>query len=620
MPPDGRLGDEEVRALRRWVAAGAPWFGPDLEPVESQAGRAGRDWWSLRPIAPVSLPPLASDPDAPPGARVVDAFLRRELRRQSLDFAPLDTRARLIRRLTFDLHGLPPAWDEIRAFEEDRAPGATARVVDRLLASPRYGERMARRWLDVARFAESDGYEHDMPRPHAWPYRDWVIDAFNRDLPYPEFVREQLAGDALHPGQPGAAIPTGFLVAGCFDAVGAKQASLQMRAEGRQDELEDMIGTTAQAFLGLTVQCARCHDHKHDPIPQEDYYRFQAALAGARHYGPDRRHEHYAVRSETPPVVRILARGSVLSPGRLVLPGGLCALPEVPWPPGLPDAPDPERRRRLAAWITHPRNPLLARTVTNRAWGWVFGRALAATPNDLGFQGERPSHPELLEWLAGEFVREGFSVKRLLRTLLLTRAYRQSSAWNEAASRVDAENRLLWRRSPRRLESDEIRDAILAVSGALNTCRGGPGFALFTWTENAGALYRPADPEGPEFCRRSIYRTVVRGLEAPILAAFDCPDPSATTPRRQSTTTPLQALALMNSRFVDRQSRVLAARLQRDTSPPEPEAWVRAACRLALGREPAPREVARGAAFIRRHDLRAWCRVLYNHAEFIHLD
>jgi hypothetical protein len=615
MPPGRRLGSREIALLRRWIDSGAAVSVRPVEsPRHSPSTRAGLDWWSLQPLRPGPAPGGA--------ASSVDAFIVSRLRQAGLTFAAEARRPELIRRLTFDLHGLPPTPEEISTFVSDPRPDAYERLVDRLLGSHNSGERMARHWLDVARFAESDGFEHDLPRPEAWRYRDWVIDAFNQDLPYDDFVRQQLAGDALAPDLPEAAIPTGFLVAGGFDRVGATAKAEAFRLETRLDELEEIIGATSQAFLGLTVQCARCHDHKFDPITQEDYYRVAAVFAGSGHYDSQYPVPRYVVRSDRPPTVRLLRRGSPDNPGPLILPGGVAAarvLPNSLYKPGADS--DPKRRLALAGWITDPRNPLPRRVMANRLWSWIFGTGLVATPNDLGFNGDRPSHPELLDWLAGEFQRSGGSWKRLVRTMVLSRTYRQSAdrvpLEVEAARGQDAENRLLWRRSPRRLEAEELRDAMLATAGALNPRPGGPGFALFSVKLNAGALYAPEDRDGEEFRRRTIYQTVVRAGQTPLLATLDCPDPSNPTPRREASSSAPQALGLLNDPFVARMAARFADRLEHEAR--ELPARIERSTWLAWGRSPSPGELALGVETASRHGLPAWCRVLFNSSEFMYL-
>lgn len=700
MPPKGKLPAAEVATLRQWVDAGLPWSDGRIDPLAySTEQRAGLDWWSLQPLRPVPTPTNHGS--------ALDAFIGSRLRKAGLDFAPEASPATLIRRVTYDLTGLAPTPEEVAAFvkeyqppkggsvqpqalrsptrrsapkaqrltpnalslrEHASPPTPYERLVDRLLSSPRFGERMARRWLDIVRFAESDGYEHDDPRPKAWPYRDWVIDAFNRDLPYDQFLREQIAGDALHPDDPRGGVPTGFLVAGGYDDVGAKQAAENFRLEVRQDELEDMIGTTLQVTQGMTAQCARCHDHKFDPIPQQDYYRLQAALAGAQHYPPAKKPEFYAVRSDAPPQVWLLQRGSVTARGPEVTPGALSGLRALPADLGSSLDDDRTRRLKLAAWLTDARNPLTPRVMTNRVWSWFFGQGLVNTPNDFGFNGDRPSHPELLEYLAARFSsgegrvergeggtarlstlssplspmgagrverREGkstslstlssplsttgaWSIKRLVRALVLSRTYRQSAAGNAKAAAKDAGNRLLWRHTPRRLESEELRDTLLQAAGKLNLTMGGPGFQLFTAKDNAGVLYEPADRDGDEFRRRAIYRMVVRGTEDPLLSSFDCPDASNTTPRRLATTTATQALSLLNNGFVDRQSGYLAERLAREAHTPGEQ--VRLSYRYVLGRDPLPTEATRAAQFAGQHGLKAWCRILFNTSEFLYVE
>jgi hypothetical protein len=478
-----------------------------------------------------------------------------------------------------------------------------------------------------------------------------VIDAFNRDLPYDQFLREQIAGDALHPDNPRGGVPTGFLVAGGYDDVGAKQAAENFRLEVRQDELEDMIGTTLQVTQGMTAQCARCHDHKFDPIPQQDYYRLQAALAGAQHYPPAKKPEFYAVRSDAPPQVWLLQRGSVTARGPEVTPGALSGLRVLPADLGSPLDDDRTRRLKLANWLIDTRNPLTPRVMTNRVWSWLFGQGLVNTPNDFGFNGDRPSHPELLDALALAFSTgkyggvgvweygrkaiptspsptppyshtptqpQSWSIKRLARALVLSRTYRQSAAGNAKAAAKDAGNRLLWRHTPRRLESEELRDTLLQAAGRLNLTMGGPGFQLFTAKDNAGVLYEPADRDGSDFSRRAIYRMVVRGTEDPLLSSFDCPDASNTTPRRLATTTATQALSLLNNGFVDRQSGYLAERLAREARTPTDQ--VRLSYQYVLGRDPRPTEQGRAAQFAAQHGLKAWCRILFNTSEFLYVE
>ena len=620
MPPKkaDRLASKEIDLLERWVREGAGWSGGALLAGSVTTDRrAGLDWWSLRPIVRPDVPPVRRREWV---ANPIDAFLLAKLEREGLDPAPEADRRTLIRRMTFDLHGLPPTPEEVEAFVTDPSIDALEKLVDRLLASPHHGERWARHWLDVVRFAESHGYEHDSLRPNAWAYRDYVIRSLNTDLPFDQFTAEQIAGDLLAPGDPNALAATGFLVAGPYDEVGSKVKSALMRANVRADEIEDMVGVTGQAFLGLTLQCARCHNHKFDPIPQDDYYRIAAVLAGVRHGGPEADKAPIYIPSHTPAEpTHVLHRGDVQAPGRIVGPGAPGAVRTIPATFALPEsAGEGARRLALARWLTDRRNPLTARVIVNRIWQEHFGRGIVATPSDFGFNGARPSHPELLDWLATELVEGGWRLKRIHRLILLSSAYRRASRFDPAAAAVDAENHWLWRASTRRLEAEEVRDTVLAVSGSLNPAMGGPGFALFESKTNAGTLYRPVDRDGAVYRRRSIYRTVVRGTETPLLATLDCPDASTTTPTRSVTTTPLQALGLWNDPFMHRQSFLFAERLQREA--PDPARRVELAYALAFGRPPRDSERARAVDFATRNGWPTFARLLFNTNEFLFLD
>jgi len=880
---------------------------------KSPAGRAGIEWWSLQPLKNASVPVVRNRT-----ARVenpIDSFLLAKLRLKELGFAPPAERRTLIRRVTFDLIGLPPTPAEIDSFVKDRSPNAYERLVDRLLADPRYGERWGRHWLDVARFGESNGFERDQFRPNAWRYRDYVVNAFNRDENYFQFVREQIAGDVIEQVTPEGIAATGFLVVGPYDEVGHTLGSDLMRARVREEEMEEVVGTVAQTFLGLTVNCARCHDHKFDPITQRDYYRFKAALDGVtrgdrpllsaemdrervaqvehlrtdlqaaderlasitrtirarvaasrkgaaarlvvepyarwtfdagpadvqgrlggtleggariengrlildgkaallrsrrldrelrektletwvvvpsreqrggapisiqdpskgqfdaivygerepgkwaagsdlfrrtkdldappetspvdsllhlaivyradnsiavyrngrpyappymptgealrtyaaassevllglRHAGagngffageveearvydraltseqvyasyqagvdnvsPDevrrtataderaamdraqadaggftRRLAElsapplaYAVVSTQPPPTRVLARGDVESPGETVGAGMVsCAAAGKGERDLAPDAPESMRRLQLAAWMGDPRNPLAARVIVNRVWHYHFGRGIVASPNDFGYNGEPPSHPELLDWLAVEFTHDlGGSIKRLHRLILLSAAYRQSAAYDAKAASLDADDRLLWRWSPQRLEGEAVRDAMLFVSGQLNPVRGGPSFKPWTVVVDNSHFYTQFDSAEPEYNRRTLYRASVNSARNAMLETLDCPDPSTKTPRRAVTTTPLQALELMNNGFVLRQARELAHRLERESL--DRTARIRAAYAMCFGREPSPNELKSATAFVSRSGIEPFCWSLFNATEFLYV-
>lgn len=627
MPPreQDRLQPQDVAYLESWIRQGAPWSGGVLEPGSATTDRrAGRDFWSLQPPRSPPVPETSGQHDA---RNPIDSFVLQGLESAGLKPAPPADRRTLIRRLSFDLLGLPPTPDEVQAFLDDPGPDAVDRLVDRLLASARFGERWARHWLDVVRFAESHGYEHDSPRPAAWHYRDAIIHRWNQDQPFDRFIAEQLAGDVLaphdhdHDPDPDALAATGFLVAGPYDEVGSKVKSALMRANVRQDELEDMIGVIGQAFLGLTIHCARCHDHKFDPIPQEDYYRLQAVLAGVRHGGADadQKPPYRPVPQALEPT-RLLRRGDVQSPGKEVQPGAPRAVASIPPSPFFSEvgASEGARRRALANWITDKRNPLTARVIVNRLWQHHFGQGLVATPSDYGFNGARPTHPQLLDWLATRLMENGWRLKPIHRMILLSAAYQRSCQFDTAAASRDADNSRLWRFSPRRISAEEVRDAILAVGGQLNPRMGGPGYSLFESKTNAGTLYRAVDQTGWEFQRRAIYRTVVRGTEAPLLSTFDCPDSSTTTPARAVTTTPLQALGLWNDPFVIRQAHALAARLEQEAA--DPGERVDRAYQLLFCRPAKNAERNRALDFVARHDWAALCRVLLNSSEFLVID
>jgi len=909
MPPKQPLSAAEQAILKRWILDGARW---GTDPIDrfayTTSARAGTDWWSLQPLKDPRPP--ANNKHKWPRTNL-DRFILARLNSNGLAPTPAATPRQLVRRLHIDLLGLPPAPEVVSAFVAHPSDQAYADLVSRLLASPGYGERWGRHWLDVVRFGESNGFERNDPRRTFWPYRDWVIDALNRDMPYDRFARLQLTGDLLIAGREGAA-SAGFLVAGVHNTVVG--GSKRMKLLARQDELEELAASVGQTFLGLTVNCARCHDHKFDPIPTTEYYRFISALDGVVHgerqvaetviegqlakvnsqikglsdklvviekrarqqvlkkrktspvkkprmkrpapfaewrfdadfrdsagslhgrpiggaridngalvldgkaafvqtsrlkkplaektleawvqldnltqrgggaisiqtpggpvfdaivfgerepghwmagsngfvrtqsfsgtpeteanrqpvhfaityradgtitgyrngrlYGkpyktgfqryspgqaeivfglrhappgtnkmisarilearlydrvlspeavaasagqsstfvplkqllaamsPAERKQHsalkkqlatlfgrqknldqktrskvYTVTPRQPQQMKVHIRGSVTNYGPIVTPGGIGAVPGLPADFQLAaNAPDADRRKKLADWITSSRNALFVRVIVNRVWHYHFGQGFVVTPSDFGFNGGLPSHPQLLDWLVSRFIQDKYRLKALHRRIVLSSTYRQGSRPNPAGLAKDAGNRLLWRVSPRRVEAEVVRDAILSVSGQLNPERGGPGFEDVSITPNNGTTYYEAkDRDDPAVHRRTIYRFTPRGGRTALLDTFDCPDPSAAAPTRNVTTTPLQALSLLNNPFVLRMAGRMAEHITRRTGD-NIDAQVTRAWQLAIQRDPDPREKRLSVDLVRQHGLATLCRGLFNINDFV---
>ncbi|MCU0704602.1 MAG: DUF1553 domain-containing protein [Fimbriiglobus sp.] len=836
MPPKKPLSADEKATLKAWIAGGAKWGTDPIDPLAyTSKTRAGRDWWAL---TPVKRPTVPGSELKVANRNPLDAFIVARLEKAGLNLsAPADRRT-LLRRLKFDLLGLPPTPEEVDAFLQDTSPDAYEKRVDQYLASPQFGERWARHWLDAVRFAESHGFETNTVRANAWPYRDWVIRALNDDKPYDRFVFEQLAGDTV-----GADAATGFLVAGPWDAV--KSPDPVLTANQRADELHDVVSTIGSTFLGLTVGCARCHAHKFDPITELDYYRFKAAFAGVQHgerelkapNATDRVKTADALRAELTTVETELAklepladpaatepRRAAVSPkgnverfnpvtakfvrmvifatnsvepcldefevlttgekptnlaltstgakatsagdypgsdihrlehlndgrygngrswisntagrGRVTIelataatidrvqwgrdregkftdrlatryridvsldgkawqvvassddraaadatpnpPHGLGKAERAEWDtltkranelrakltrlekgstayvgrftapevvhrlhrgdpmekreavsPGVlsevspklvisEKATDAERRVAVAKWLTDPANPLTARVIVNRVWQHHFGTGMVVTPGDFGFNGSRPSHPELLDWLAAELMANKWSLKRLHRLIVTSTTYRQSSTSHSDGLTKDASSLLLWRFPPRRLEAEVIRDSVLAVSGKLDLTAGGPGFDLFEANTNYVKVYTPKKEFGPAEFRRMIYQQKPRMQLDDTFGGFDCPDAGQVTARRNSSTTPLQALNLLNSPFLTRQADFFAERLRGEAKGPERQ--VRLAFRLAFQREPSDNEQLAAVKLAADHGLNAVCRALLNANEFLYVD
>ncbi|HLU47481.1 MAG TPA: DUF1549 and DUF1553 domain-containing protein, partial [Planctomycetota bacterium] len=540
----------------------------------------GSEHWSYRPVERAT-PPAVEAAAWPLGE--IDRFVLAELERRGIEPSPEADRATLLRRLSLDLTGLPPSPEEIDRFIADPRPDAYERQVDRLLASPAFGEREARRWLDLARYADSDGYEKDGVRPWAWRFRDWVIDALNDDMPFDRFTIEQLAGDLLGGDDPRSLIATGFHRNTLHNAEGGADPN-----EDRVKKTVDRANTTATVWLGLTMGCAECHDHKYDDVSQREYFGLYAffdsveerdlpiplepemtlaestsstATPAPKNPGTKKSEPkaQTLVEAARPRTTRIHIRGDFLRPGDPVAPHVPAVLPQIEPREERPD------RLDLARWLVSPENPLTARVTANRIWSSLFGRGLVATQDDFGVRGERPSHPELLDWLASELVRLEWSRKRLIREIVLSRTYRQSSRPRVDLAAIDPENRLLARQHRFRVDAETIRDVSLAAAGLLSLNVGGPsvrppippGVAELGY---AGSVRWP-ESEGADRHRRGLYIFRQRTVPYPMLATFDAPDGSVTCPERERSNTPLQALTLLDDPVFVECARGLASRL-----------------------------------------------------------
>ncbi len=916
------LSQGDIAILRRWIKQGADW---PSEIVIREKSKADASWWSLQPLS-VDFRSVISeklddtvsqlDLDADAAVKVnIDDFIRAKLDEHQLTPSHQADRRTLIRRLSFDLHGLPPTPEAIEAFVNDTDPLAYKKLVDQLLESPHYGERFAQHWLDVAHYADTHGFERDMRRDNAWRYRDYVIRSLNEDIPYDRFLQEQIAGDVLWPDDEQALIATGFLAAGPWDFVGQVETkSPELRRAARSLDLDDMLTQVMTATMAITINCARCHNHKLDPISQQEYYQLQAVFAGvrrddrvvsdvlqskyeetktlltskrneidfkisrlegtglnlsdivgggdgvgtgtyrsaidprsaqvqARDFGklgnvvtnkfspsafefvdgvfiPDgqdgtsqipisstglaitglpktsgdawdmirngpvasqhstelggidfikdghsllglhanagitfdvaamRNHMNgdqvslrftaklgyfgavggydaeawvyvdgqriahfphlkrdaglqnldielppssrfltlvatdggngfsmdqigfgdpiirlsepaeltssdqtqlaelrlqrldviakidslgppprfYGVVAESVvPEVRVLTRGDPESPtGDALGPTALGALAMLDQELGTIESPAGERRAALASWITRPDNPLTPRVIVNRLWHWHFGVGLVDTPSDFGFGGGQPSHPKLLDWLAGELVRNKWSLKALHRLIVNSEAYQQTSyrndeTENQAARQIDSDNRLLWRQNPRRIEAESIRDAVLSVSGKLNLARGGPGFEDFQYQEAYAPIYTYITADKPALWRRSVYRFIVRTTPNAFLTTLDCPDPANLTPKRMTTTTPLQSLALYNNNFMLHQAQYFTEHIEQEVGS-DMQLQIIRAFKLAIGRRPTDDESQLAGDFVHRQGLFALCRSIFSSNEFVYVD
>ena len=682
MPPGDRaLAASKVQLLADWIDAGGEW-----DEVADHASTPS--WWAFnRPRRPAV--PTVSD-DEGRVRNPIDAFVLSRLEEHGLKLSSPASREHLVRRAYFDLHGLPPSPDEVQRFVQDKSEDAFERLVDRLLESDRYGERWGRYWLDLVRYADTSGFETDHYYTAAWRYRDYVIESFNRDKPFTEFVREQIAADELWPVDTdlegtlnlseekrrnmNRRIGTSLFTLGAFPIEYTYYGDLY-RAEWAAEAV-DLIGA---AFLGLTLECARCHDHKSDPISQRDYYRLTAFFAGSveqevplgslfdvqsstrsfplleharalkrmakqakRLSDPQRRKmlerlgRAYLAAPEPFPSAKVLGHESSVPPSFVLAHGDFRKRGERV-DPGFPSAISgrtslprneidrfpPRRRAALAEWLTSEQNPLLGRVMVNRIWQHHFGTGLVRTPNDFGRQGDPPTHPELLDWLAVEFSERGWSIKQMHKLIVLSGTYRSSSRASKRSMEIDPDNHYLWRMNRRRLDADAIRDSILNVSGRLNLKMGGVGvIPPLTGEEILAARMPhlwPAHPDPDEHARRSVYLQVKRSMALPMLQIFDAPDTSTSCARRESSTVAPQALAMMNSSFVVREAHAFAARLRRETDG-QPKSLVSAGWQLAFGRAPSAMEFRTALAYLHRSSLHDLCLMLFNLNEFIYVD
>lgn len=607
MPPKetARLTAEEMAALKAWINAGAPWpQGSATARVQEKSGNevalsltAGltpewskrtynrADIWAFAPIQKPEVPWQALAAGAP--RHPVDAFLQARLKYSGLAFAPPADKRTLIRRVTHDLTGLPPAPEDVEAFAKDDAADAYEKLVERLLASPHHGERMAQHWLDVVRYADTNGYSLDARRPHAWKYRDYVVAAFNQDRPYDRFVLEQVAGDELEPKDPALKVAVGFLRMGPWEHTGMSVAAVT-----RQLWLDDVTNSVGVTFLGLGLNCCKCHDHKFDPLPTRDYYRMTAVFAATAFDNAD----CFSVKPQKAEPSRILLGGALERPADAVEPGVLSAVApsQVKVPPD-----DTGRRLALARWLAAPENPLTARVLVNRVWQMHFGTGIVGTPNNFGKMGSRPSHPELLDWLAMWFMDNGWSIKKLHRLLVTSAAYQQSSRHPhpDKVRAADPKGELLAGFRPRRLTAEELRDGMLALTRELNREAGGPGcYPEINWEVALqprmlmGKLARPYEPDPlpRERHRRTIYAIRQRNLADPILEVFNRPGSETSCECRDATTIAPQAFALFNSQFVHDRALALANRLIKQAD--DPQERIRLAFLQVYGRGPGERE------------------------------
>lgn len=684
MPPDNKLEPAQIADLKKWIELGAPWPADEVKQAANhkpgEFSAQDRAWWAFQPVKAVAPPKL---PNSKYTLRnEVDKFIAARLQQENFPQAPEADRTEFVRRAYFDLHGIAPTPEQVKAFVEDKSTDAYDRLIEDLLKSPRYGERWAQHWLDLVRYGESDGYRQDAYRPEAWRYRDYVVRSFNDDKPYDRFVKEQLAGDEIDPNNPDCLIGTSYLRQTVYEYN-------ERDAEGQRTTiLNEITDVTGELFLGLSFGCARCHDHKFDPILQKDYFRLQAFFApmiwrddlplataeekhayeeqlqkweaatavprarleaalkshmekvatGAIKKFPDEvqamvlkpedqktpyekevsyfvmrqaveeqkkpakihgaadeaKREMKPFESIKPkplPVAFVATDVAAEAPPTImksrkngeqkVEPGFLSILdPGEPKIAPLTDINSTGRRSALAAWITRKDNPLAARVIVNRVWQQHFGRGLVATGSDFGHLGEKPSHPELLDWLAHEFVAHNWSFKWLHRKIMTSAVFRETAHVQptEVVLKKDPENRLLWRMNPRRLDAEQARDTLLAISGEMDLTMGGPG-------------------EEPHKPRRTIYTRKIRNSEDEFLRSFDAPQGFQSVAQRDATTTALQSLLMINGDWPLQRAHAMATRLLKECGHDQ-NAVINRAYELAYSREPTAQELAAATSFL----------------------
>jgi hypothetical protein len=654
----------------------------DVAPLGTYTPRERSHWAFVKRSTP-AVPTFQSAADQAWARTPIDAFILQRMQREGLQPSSAADRTTLLRRLYFDVIGLPPTPREVEAFLKDKAPDAYPKLVEKLLASPQYGERWGQHWLDVVRFAETDGFEYDTHRNDAWRYRDYVIKSFNEDKPYDRFVMEQLAGDELD------ATNDELLIASGFNRLGPlrKNAGNQEVASSRNEVLTEMTNVVGSAFLGVTIGCARCHNHKFDPVRQSDYYRIQAYFAGV--YDKDipkaSAEEQAARKAKADPIekeitkvnseilklngkmdaasmeqqatlkkkleelqdqlppplpalhsvtdlpekkspIHLLTRGEYDKKGARVGMRPLGVLLED----GTPELPDSTAKPRaeLAKWIVDPNNPLTARVMVNRIWQYHFGRGIVATANDFGRMGARPTHPELLDYLANEFVSHNFSVKHIHRLILNSNTYQQASAppsdpaLKALVNKKDPENKFYSHFNRQRLAAEQLRDAMLAVSGTLNLKQGGTSVMVPIDPGLVNMLYKPSqwvpakDPR--EHTRRTIYLIAKRNLRLPMMEAFDAPDLQASCARRESSTHAPQALELMNGAFANEQAEAFAKRLETEAGP-NLRKQIDLGYRLVTGRPAKPKEIQVALEFLKTQPKREFALTLLNLNSFLYV-